>query len=303
MARMTWNLLERYVRDGRGIGWGMEYLPWLWIRRRNPSPVSNQVAGAMLPGLNRECCFLARIEWLISLLCFWLGALDVREQFPLWPWHHPHPLTGVLPNQTNHLPDSIGLHEIAKDAGIDHGRFVGSDVPYVATTDLVVTVQGQEGPRLAAIPVKAKKALIEAEPADRALERLELERRYHVALGNHITVATEELVSSVLGGNLVWFSSAARLPAHLDNPLRILEFASAFEDAASRESIVSAVAKVSARMRLSGTDANLFFRHCVWTRLIDIDLSYDVEMTYPPRRGSDSLITVLRNELFGGQTW
>lgn len=299
MACMSWELLKQHVDDRRGQGWGMSYLPWLWIRRRNPSPVSNQVAGAMLPGLNRECCFLARTEWLIALLCYWLGALDVREQFPLWPWHHPHPLEGVLPGQTGVLPTSVGLVEIAKDAGIDHGRFVGSNVPYCATTDVVATVQGQDGLRLAAIAVKAKKALLEAEPADRALERLELERRYHKALGDHFEVATEELVPETFGGQLVWFSSAARLSPGLDDPLRVLEFSLAFEDAAPRGTIESAINDVSIRMGLSSSDGNLLFRHCAWTRLIDIDLSYDVEMTYPPRRGSAHLVSVLRQKLFG----
>lgn len=300
MNCMSWSLLKQYIMDGRGQGWGMSYLPWLWIRRRNPSPVSNQVAGAMLPGLNRECCFLARVEWLIALLCFWLGALDVREQFPLWPWEHPHPLEDILFGQNNVLPASVGLLAIAKEAGIDHGRFVGSNVPYCATTDLVVTVQGQDGLRLAAIPVKAAKPLLEAEPADRAIERLELERRYHGALDNHFGgVATEELISKVLGGQLVWFSSAARLPPTLDDPLRTIEFALAFEDAAPCGTIESAVNSVSARMGLDLSDGNLLFRHCVWTRLIDVDLSYDVEMTYPPRRGSARLVSLLRHKLFG----
>lgn len=302
MACMTWPHLEQFVREGRGQGWGMAYLPWLWIRRRNPSPVSNQVAGAMLPGLNRECCFMARSEWLISLLCFWLGALDVWEQYPLWPWEHPHPLSGILPSKTSELPHSIGLAEIADDAGIDHGVFVGSHVPYVATTDLVATVQGDNGPRLAAIPVKAEKKLLEAEPADAMRARLELERRYHHALGNHVAVATEELVPPVFAGQLVWFSSAAQVPAGLDDPIRIIEFAQCFEEAASAETIERGVATATAKTGLSTPEGNFIFRHCVWTRLIDLDLTYDVEMTYPPRRGANQLVATLRTNLFGENT-
>lgn len=301
VAVMTWHQLELIKREGRGSGWGMHYRPWLWIRRRNPSPVSNQVAGAMLPGLNRECCFLARVEWLIALLCFWLGAIDVREQFPLWPWPHKHPLR-LLPGseRCDHLSDSRGLASIAKDAGIDHGYFVGSNrVPYVATTDIVATVPGSDYLRLAAIPVKAHKKLLEAEPADRMLERLELERRYHLALGNHVTIKSEEIVPDPLAGNLVWFSSGARLPSHLDDPSQIVDFARTLAEAALAETLERGIAFAAANMGYPANDASLLFRYCVWHRLIDLDISRDVELSYPPCFGANRLAVHLRNNLFG----
>jgi hypothetical protein len=299
MTAMTWSQLEKITSEGRGQGWGKQYLPWLWIRRRNPSPVSNQVAGAMLPGLHRECCFLARIEWLIALLCYWIGAIDVREQFPLWPWPHPHPIRELPSGAKLDLPDSPGLIEVARHAGIEHGRFIGSDVPYVATTDLAVTVPSDNGMRLVGIAVKAEKKLLESEPADTTRARLELERRYHVGMGNHVAVATEELVPRMLGAQLGWFSSAARLPDSLDEPTRIVDFASMLVEAAVAETLERGIAVAAASMGYTHDDANLLFRHCVWRRLIDIDLSSDVEMSYPPRLNGNRLVSILQAKLFG----
>lgn len=299
MACMNWGLLEKILREGRGQGWNMKYLPWLWIRRRNPSPVSNQIAGAMLPGLNRECCFLARTEWLISLLCHWIGAIDVREQFPLWPWPHPHPVRELPSGAGLDLPDSPGLIAIAKSAGIDHGRFIGSNVPYVATTDLAVTVGCENGVRLAGIAVKAEKKLLESEPADRTRARLELERRYHVDLGDHFAVASEDLVPKILGAQLIWFSSAALLPDPLNDPSRIVEFASRLKEAALAETLERGIAVTAESMSYTHGDANLLFRHCVWRRLIDLDLSYEVLMSYPPRLGGHRLVSILQEKLFG----
>ncbi len=302
MGVMTFKKLEKQLDEGRGQGNGLGYRPWLYIRRRNPSPVSNQVAGAMLPGFNRECCFLARGEWLISLLCFWLGAVDVREQFPLWPWPHPHPLAGVPCCDWRSLPASPGLLEIAKGAGIDHGVFVGSKVPYVATTDLAVTVAAEPQPRLAAIAVKAEKPLLDTEPTDSARARLELERRYHLGLANHFVVATEELVPPTLGGQLVWFSSASIVPDGVASSLQIARFAELFERFASGESIERGVSVAGEKVGLSDAAANIAFRHCVWRRLIDLDPTQPISMTYPPNCGTERIVTALQKQLFGDLT-
>lgn len=299
MSVMTINKLENTVDEGRGQGHGLKYLPWLFIRRRNPSPVSNQVAGAILPGLNRECCFLARTEWLIALMSYWLGALDVREQFPLWPWPHPHPLYGVPCCDWRNLPASPGLIEIAKEAGIDHGVFVGSKVPYVATTDLAVTVRVDPQPRLAAIAVKAEKPLLDSEPTDSVRSRLELERRYHAGLANPFTIATEELVSHTVAGNLVWMSSGASIHEEVATPLQIAQFAELFERFAPAESIERGVSIASQKLGLAEQATSQVFRHCAWARLIDLDLTLPIVMAYPPHRGTDRIVAALRQQLFG----
>jgi len=297
---MDWGKYEKLIRDGFGRGTFENYRPWLHIRRGNSSPVSNQVTGAALPGQDRLCTFLSRTEWLIALLCYWIGALDCREQFPCWPHAHPHPLTELPLAKDMDLPESRGLWEIAKSAGIEHGTYVGSTVPCPVTTDLLITLPGKDRPRLAALPVKAYSMIRDAEPSDRMLARLELERLYHEELNNYCKkVVTEKIVTEVLGGQLVEFSAAARLPKALDYPMLIVEFAGRINELAYTNPICDSVRKVGNDMRISFYDATRLFNHSVWKRLLDIDLSVPVVRSYPAKKGGYKLAEVLRKEMFG----
>lgn len=50
---MTWDKFYKRLLLGYGMGHGAEYLPWLTLRRKNPSRKSNQVAAYLHP-LNRD---------------------------------------------------------------------------------------------------------------------------------------------------------------------------------------------------------------------------------------------------------
>ncbi len=160
MRLNTWGKVNDHIASGRGTGHFDLYLPWLLIHRKNASPKSNQVVSRM-PGYRRNSNFFARIEWYIALLCLWLGALDIREQFPLWPMPHPHPLQdGVVRWDSKRVR---GLIEIAAEAGIRHGIEPGSsDVPYIATMDIMATVPGHPVERLAGLSLKPHDQSIES---------------------------------------------------------------------------------------------------------------------------------------------
>ncbi|WP_158900125.1 hypothetical protein [Burkholderia sp. L27(2015)] len=204
MPVMTWEKLLRRIEEGRGSGHGDAYQPWLWIHRKNPSKRGNQVA-APLPGYRRTSHFLAVIERHTALLCLFLGAQDVREQFPMWPMPHLHPLAGV-PGGTGCGYSSLvrGLLDIASEANIPHGFEVGSGgVPYVATLDLGVTLRSDDGPRFAGISLKPHDEILAAEPSDRILERLKLEDLYLIELCAHYKIVDR----SVLGEHTCWSSA------------------------------------------------------------------------------------------------
>lgn len=105
--KVTWERLDDAIDAGHGTGHGETYKPMLEIKRWNPSPVSVQVRKA-LPPFERVCNFFSRSEWLLGLLFAWLGAL-IREQFPLWPWSHPHPAYGLNDDCDKDLLWSIGM--------------------------------------------------------------------------------------------------------------------------------------------------------------------------------------------------
>jgi hypothetical protein len=131
--------LAAYIRAGYGSGRGDAYKPWLRIRRRMSSPVSKQVfCNLTLRSTNHH--LLSGLEYKTALLNSWLGPKELRECLPLWPESHPHPQSGLHTSTEKRLDPSPGLLEIARDAGIEHGVFPGTRIPYVATNDLAFWV-------------------------------------------------------------------------------------------------------------------------------------------------------------------
>jgi hypothetical protein len=295
---MNWRKLKELIMEGRGQGHLDAYLPWLFLRRRNPSKRGNQVSGD-LPGYSRLTSFLARIEWHFALLLLWLGVLDVREQFPMWPMAHPHPLAGFPGSpRPGELPVLRGLMEIARDAGIDHGWQVGApDVPYVGTLDLVATrvVNGELA--LSMIAAKPSEDVKEASPASNTIGRLELQRRYAREAGATIAIADASLIGPHFGDNLQDFASAADLPAHLSDRSRLADFCALVSAVSLKETLNDAIATARDRFALDAASASRMFRAGVWRRLIDLDLSEFIVMSYPRRPGA-RLAAALEKELF-----
>lgn len=199
---MTWEKLQKLIEEGAGQGHGESYRPFIEVRRRNSSPNSNQTVGP-LPGQKRPFHGLARLERHIGMLCYWLGAQDVREQFPVWPFPHSHPLAGAATAEQYETVVAPGLLEIAEDAGIDHGVYVGTGIPYVATLDVVATVLREHvPPRLVVFSCKPYEAVANACPTSRILERLELERRYCRAISARYHIAHDLALPRQLFANL-----------------------------------------------------------------------------------------------------
>ena len=297
MAVMTWKKLEDLVAEGRGQGHRDRYKPWIRIHRRNASARGNQITDA-LPGYRRASHFLAAVEWHIALLCLYLGAWDVREQFPLWPMPHLHPLQDLDAGVAR--PRMRGLLEIADETGIDHGVEAGSKgVPYVATLDLNVTLRIAGSFRIAGVSVKPHKEVRDAEPTDRVVERLELERRYLVEAEAQHIIVERDLLGFHAGGNLETFSSGARLPAHLTLGQRAQDFSARLVELSQHSSIYAAIKRVGNEMNLSEADANLMWRNGVWTRRIDLDITAPLELNRPLRLDGRHMATALALQLFG----
>jgi len=294
---MTWKKLEQHMLMGHGMGHGADYQPWLTLRRKNTSKCSNQVA-AYLFALDRAGYFFSRGEYQIALMLQWLGVEDIREQYPIWPISHPHPLFGAPGAESMHLGHSPGLLQIAKEAGIAHGVYPGTRIPYVATYDFLLTVRDNDVLKLIALSCK---------PIDdpnneikwRTLERLELERRY--AAHNHIryVVVSSRLVPILMAAHLEWCVDSATLAEapHLKAvaPLFATEFASTPD-----LSIADAVLRSSTVCKLEQHDGWTVFRHCLWTQAIDLDLSQAILTTYPAVRGGRRLRQQLKKTLIGG---
>lgn len=296
---MTYKKLYEHIRVGYGIGHGISYKPWLTLRRKNPSPHSNQVVSWM-PPLQRSAHYFSRGEYHTALLLLWLGVQDLREQFPLWPIPHPHPLSGAPGTEALQLAWSRGLLEIAAAAKIDHGYEIGSRQPYIASLDLVATVHLPSQIRLVTF---SSKPIIEAdeEVKWRTLERLELERRYTAEIEALYFVSSSALIPLLTAGQLEWWLDCSTLHCAPHLLLESEKFADQINerlDLPINESVVRAAQLIS----VSIENGWLLFRHCAWTQKIDIDPSIRILTSHPLRAGGRALRDAMRRRLFG-ETW
>lgn len=282
---VSWNTLGQWIDAGLGQGHFEQYQAFLQITRGRFPRRSNQVVG-VVPGYKRRFNFLARAERIVGIVAVWLGVRDAREQYPLWPWAHAHPLVDwPLPALMAGLPQPIPLLDVAREAGIDHGTYPGTDVPYVATTDLLVTTGRDETPALVAIACKPKAAVAPGPENDRTVERLELERRYFKAISvRHVIVDSDDLPTALFA-NLEVFAPDPALYARLGSFDGAKRAEEALRSRLEDESIRDAVLATSCDLRCSPELIWDTFQLLAWRQDIDIDLGEPIHRSLPLRAG------------------
>ena len=291
---MTWDGLNQRIRSGRGQGHQNNYLPWLWVHRKNASKSSNQIV-QRLPGYRRASHFYSVTEKIIAWLCKWLGASDVREQFPMWPFEHQHPLASLTANGIGRqIP---GLMDIARSAGIRHGTEPGSrSVPYVGTTDVLLTIETyRTWPAL--VSVKPHGIVVNAEPTDRVLERLELERRYADAIDGHHVIADGSIVDHTLIANLETLAPYAifKIPDD-DQAEDCLGYLRSY---AGRMEMSRAFQIAGQRAGVGMFRASQLFYAAAWQRRLDVDITHHLRADLPVTFGASSIVAKLQADLFG----
>jgi TnsA endonuclease N terminal len=296
---MTWDKLLRMIEEGHGQGHGEAYRPFIQIRRKNCSPKGNQSVGP-LPGCARPFHALTRVERQIGMLCYWLGASDVREQLPAWPFPHPHPLVGASGAESPGNSIAPGLFELAEKANIDHGVFPGSDVPYVATLDVVATVPTVSIPRIVVISCKAGTDIEKALLTSRMIERLELERRYCEAISVRYHVAHELALSEILLSNLEICSVSVLQQHRICAAAGFQAFKDRLKETIRRTSIRQAVDLATSTSGLDASFAWPAFHLLAWQMEIDIDLSQPKIASQLAVSGGRALHETLYRRLFVG---
>jgi len=296
---MTLEKLSRLAAEGRGQGHGAAYKPLLPLTRKTLSPKSFN-GFKLLPMLGRHGHFRSLNEWYVALFVLWLQVGDLREQYPLWPWRHPHPLYGRLDYQPVEVPYSRGLVQIAKTLGIKHGVSVGTCLPYVASEDLMVTLTDRSPPRGVMISCKPGNMFDEEGLTPRNVERLHLARAY-----------AEDLAMPW------WLASAADIPATLCAQLDGLErkavpysdrmaalvepFAEHLEEkiATGRE-LEYCRASLIARLKIEPAEYDWLFDNAIWHRRISLDPRVPWYMGRPAVRTDFAWVDAPRRYLFGG---
>ncbi len=176
--------VDKMQKDGRGLGLGIEYKPWLHIQDVSSLGRSTRLKGIKIP---RQYDFLSDLERnYFYLLEYSDEVVDIREQYPL------------LPIEETLL--------IADELGIKHSIEPKTQEPIVMTTDFVVTTKGQENTDVART-IKYKNDLAD----ERVLEKFEIERVYWERKGINWGIVTENEISKTMTTNIAFVHSYADL--------------------------------------------------------------------------------------------
>jgi hypothetical protein len=167
--------VQRFVKEGRGLGCGKEYKPWLTVADVSSRGRSHRVPWTTT-GRSHQC--LSDNEYFAFLsFCFEDAVVDIREQYPL--------------NRKDTL-------EIATSLKLPHPR---RGIPTVMTTDFVVTRKTPHGLLVDfAYAVKESKDLKKS----KVQKTLKIERRYWENNEIEFDILESEKLKTVFNRNLAW---------------------------------------------------------------------------------------------------
>nr|WP_288500611.1 TnsA endonuclease C-terminal domain-containing protein [uncultured Pseudomonas sp.] len=178
---LTQAQIDRRFKEGRGLGQGSDYKPFIYTRDVSSLGRSHRLLGSKTRRLHH---LLSDLELAIFLtLNRSLHVTDIREQFPM------------------RVEDTV---RIAEEFGLPHSRYQGS--PQVLTSDFLVDFDAPQRPTVA---IQAKYSADLQKPE--VIERLELERRYWQEKGIPWVIVTEREISRVAFANIQWL-----YPAHAE---------------------------------------------------------------------------------------
>lgn len=283
---MTLKALSALKKSGAGSGRGEKYTPWIRVRRRFTSPVSNlHVFPTPLYG-SRSLHLLSGLEHHAALLALWLGATEIREQFPMWPHEHPHPAVGLNFRLDRRLGSVRGLLDVARDAGIDHGTYPATQIPFVATSDLLLRLGQVPNDRLVFWACKPYELLHTGKRAKRVKERLMLENLYAESVGaQSFVIHDTHFEGNALAPNLGWvMPTHSELLAEGQSP-QLFDYALRLDDLSKACPLRIAIQASGKAVGADETRSQMLFRLSAWLGLIDIDLREPVLMTRLMKRG------------------
>jgi hypothetical protein len=245
--RRVWNasVYEKYVREGRGCGWGSGYSPWIRVQdfasRGVISRVKSRTTGRVHHLMsNNELAYFYVLDWSEKVT-------DIREQYP--------------------LSDIESAVIIASQAGIKYPVDNISGYPYVLTCDFMITTSDGAKART----IKMASELSNA----RTLEKLEIERRYWSAQGIDWKIITEREIPYQKSKNIEWLYMAHGIDAEAVDPYKLLQAKEMMMQLFSNNdcSILGAVQTVEVEYFLNADIGLQIFKQLVLDRMIVMNLN------------------------------
>ena len=258
--------IARFQKEGYGQGEGSSYRPWIRVQDVPSIGRSRKTPGIKSGRLHH---FLSDLEYHYFLILeFSDQVLDIREQYPLFA--------------------TTRARDIAADMGIQYPRFFGTQLPFVLTSDFVVTLGTSDGKRRLAI--RTCKYEVEVADPNRGIgtiEKLDLERAIWADQSfTDWKIVTEKLASSTLSDNLEWLHKAALTRFIAIDAYRQSKFIEiVVQNADGVRTLSSIVRSAASAVSMPYRDATQFFRQLMWKKLIRADLVSDrLDLTLPSPR-------------------
>ncbi len=253
--------IQRHITNGFGNGAGAGYMPWLRVQDVPSRGRSHKIKGEKVDRLHH---FFSDLERAYFLVCeFSENVVDIREQYPLFPRER--------------------AQAIASSIGVPYPKYPKTTLPYVMTTDFLLTIKEPNGSfKTVARTIKYRNDL-EGKSARRTLEKLEVERRFWASQGVDWAIVTEEMFTSDLIKNLGLIRKCAQLPRALANPSLHIEFLEHLDSFRPYPwTTIDSLRKIATKLFLPYLDVRSIYFHLIWNKTIKIDLvGAPIQMTAP----------------------
>jgi hypothetical protein len=250
--------IARRVAEGRGIGRGSAYRPWLRVQ---DVPSCGNASRILSPITGREHHLMSDLErsWFLVVHAN-DRTRDCREQYPLLP-----------------LEETLSL---ARAIGVDHPADPRTRQPIVMTTDFVITVR--EGLREFDLARAIKPASQLSSP--RVLEKLEIERRFWLSRGIDWATLTDEGLPRTLLENMRWLFPCIDVPRFADfEPAEVDRIRAAMEPAVLKGDLPlrDVTSTCDAALGLEPGTALLLARYFIASRQWGADLNRLIDVRQP----------------------
>ena len=243
--------IERHIANGFGEGAGASYVPWLRVQDVPSIGRSHKIQGVKIERIHH---LLSDLERSYFLVCeFSEDVVDIREQYPLLPTER--------------------AQAIASAIDVRYPRYPRTTLPYVMTTDFLLTVKDPSGNfKSVARTVKYRSDLI-GNGSKRTLEKLEIEKRFWESHGVDWKIVTDEFFTR----DLIKYLGLIRRYSKLSRDLMKAPLHSSFIECLvnSREyswTLATCLRKIASLLSISYIDAQAIFFHLVWNKILKIDL-------------------------------
>lgn len=250
--------IDKMIKEGRGIGTGSKYMPWLTIQ-----DVPSLGRATRLRGIKtgRQHELLSDMERnYFYLLEYSEDVIDIREQYPLLP-----------------IEETIF---IANELGIKHPKNPETGKNIVMTTDFLITIATKDGINEVARTIKSKDDLLDR----RIIEKFEIERVFWKKRDIDWGIVTEEEINKIIAHNISFIQGYKDIK-NIDSfsEMEVIEVKDLIYEFLKRivddeRSMRSICLEFDNDMNLQKGSGLSIFKYLVINKIIEIDISREIDV-------------------------